>query len=299
MDAALTILAPTHDRPDVLDLVWPSWLKQSGIREIVVVNDGSAKDYTSVFARISEACRSRDVRFVPINNKTRMGAPAAKNLGLKCCTSDEILTTDDDIVLPDDVTSLCRQQRLKVGSNSIIGPRVIYLQDGELEASALHRSNQDTSEYFNRRSLTLVPWACAEDGRSFPFVTAVALWPRSVFARGLRYYEGYGGNGYREETDPQLAAQSEFGCKVYLASNAYCFHLAPAIAYANRSGQRRGGVLWFEYWVARNNFIFLWRHGAFLHLMHGINPYSAWISLLMERLSFRRLVKFFARRTRQ
>ncbi|TXG76609.1 glycosyltransferase [Patescibacteria group bacterium] len=291
MAPTLTILAPTHDRPEVLARVWPTWMEQQGLAEIVIVDDGSTQDYREVFREMSEVCTARSVSLKVLRCDERLGAPAAKNLGLNHCTSQEILTTDDDILLPNSMVAFCREERPQLTTPVIVGPRVIYLRDGETEEAALARANQDTSEFFNYRSLTLTPWVNTDTVQAFPFVTAVALWPAELFKRGLRYYEGYGGNGYREETDPQLAAGSDYSALVFLAPHAVCFHLSPSMAYAKRGGQRRGNRLWFEFWVHYNNAIFLARNRDAIKKL-GLNGYSCWTSLVRDRLGMKKIIKY-------
>lgn len=229
MATTLTLLAPTHDRPEVLARVWPSWLRQDGISEIVIVNDGSKRVYDRVFADIASACEARNVTLKVIKTPKRLGAPAAKNAGLSECTCDEILTTDDDIELPDDMVAKCRKDRPSVNGPVLVGPRVVYLRDGETHAAALERARQEKQPFFDMKKLILCAWAHPGAVTEYPFVTAVALWPAELFRQGLRFHEGYGGNGYREETDPQLMAAQKFGAKVYLIPDAHCFHLPPAL----------------------------------------------------------------------
>jgi glycosyltransferase involved in cell wall biosynthesis len=267
-------------------------MEQQGLAEIVIVDDGSTQDYREVFREMSAACTERSISLKVLRSDERRGAPAAKNLGLEHCTSQEILTTDDDILLPKSMVAYCREERPQLTTPVIVGPRVIYLKDGESEDAALARANQDTSAYFNYQSLILTPWVNTGTVQAFPFVTAVALWPAELFQRGLRYYEGYGGNGYREETDPQMAACSDFAATVFLVPHAACFHLPPSLAYANRSGQRRGNRIWFEFWVHYNNFIFVNRFRNRLLLAFNIRPMRAWLTLLINRLSPARIAKY-------
>jgi len=295
MAPTLTILAPTHDRPEVLARVWPTWMEQQGLAEIVIVDDGSTKDYQEVFREMSDACTARSICLKVLRNNERRGAPAAKNRGLEHCTSQEILTTDDDILLQKSMVTYCREERPQLSTPVIVGPRVIYLKDGESEDAALARANQDTSKYFNYRSLTLTPWVNTGEVKAFPFVTAVALWPAYLFKRGLRYYEGYGGNGYREETDPQLAACADYSAQIFLVPNALCFHLPPSLAYANRSGQRRGNRLWFEFWVHYNNAIFINRNRNAIKKL-SLAGYSCWISMIRDRLGIKKVLKYFSRK---
>ncbi|WP_374316794.1 glycosyltransferase family 2 protein [Aquabacterium sp.] len=288
MAPTLTILAPTHNRPDVLEKVWPTWLEQEGLAEIVVVDDGSTEPYSAVFNQLSDACKANRIVLRVIRNDTRLGAPAAKNRGLLHCTSDEVLTTDDDILLPPDMVRLCRAGKPIDDRPTIVGPRVIYLLDDEQPDAAIARANAEKRAFFNYKDLTLTPWSNPGKVREYPFVTAVALWPRSLFERGLTFHEGYGGNGYREETDPQLAARASHAAAVFLVPDAVCFHLPLSIAYAKKGGQRRGSRLWFEYWVHRNNATFLNRHREILHSF-GISVFGSWVHLIQNRIGPRKI----------
>jgi glycosyltransferase involved in cell wall biosynthesis len=280
----LTILAPTHNRPDVLQRVWPTWVVQQGLKEIVVVDDGSTVDYTSVFADLAERCKRMDIALKVLRLSKRVGAPAARNAGLAACTSEEVFTTDDDVVFAPDMIERCREERPQRELPVIVGPRVIYLRDGETEEQADARSRADTQPYFRASDLTLTPWVDPGRALRMPFVTALTLWPRSLFVDGLRYCEEYGGNGYREETDPQVQAQARFGAEVYLTPSARSFHLPPAIAYSKAGGQRRGGRLWFEYWVHRNNARFLKRNAEPIWRLTSRSAVACWFSLASSRV---------------
>jgi glycosyltransferase involved in cell wall biosynthesis len=264
---------------------------QQNLVEIVIVDDGSTQDYRDVFDEMRAACIVRGISLKLLRNEKRRGAPAAKNLGLGHCTSEEVLTTDDDILLPADMVARCRADRPQQADPVIVGPRVIYLKDGETEDEALARANRDCSAYFNYRSLILTPWVNTGTVQAFPFVTAVALWPADLFRRGLRYHEGYGGNGYREETDPQLAASSDFSATVFLVPGAICFHLPPSLAYAKQGGQRRGNRFWYEFWVHYNNAKFLFRNREAIKKMK-LSTFLSWINLFRDRFSVKKIVNY-------
>ncbi len=293
----LAIVVPTYNRPKVLQLVWRSWLEQQGLEEIIVINDGSESDYSAVFSEIAEACSARKIRFKVVTMMQRVGAPAARNAGIAECNSSEILTTDDDIILGPDMVKACRDGKQGMeGHGVIIGARVIYVKDGETVQQAKARSDSDEKPYFCPSTLTIRPWARGSgEIQQLPFVSAVALWPRALFQAGLRYFEGYGGNGYREETDPQIVAQKRFSARVYLAPDAVCYHLPPSQAYSEKSGQRRGGLIWFEWWVFRNNALFLRRHADWLLASLGIKIITAQLALLKLRFAPARLLRLVDR----
>lgn len=286
--ASVSLLVPTYNRADVIARIWKSWLALRGLTQIVLVDDGSSQDYQPLLQELRAAAYSQNVELVYLKRDAREGSPAAKNEGLAHCTGDYIITTDDDITLaPDMAETLIEAARAK-GPNAVIGARVVYRKDGESEEQALARSRQDRSEYFNPKGLTLVPWAEHAELVRTPFVTAVALWPAHLFKAGLRYFTGYGGNGYREETDPQLSAQSQYGATIWYCAPAICYHLPPAQAYGQKSGQRRGGILWYEYWVVRNNVTFLRRHGQWMKTAWGLPPVATFFGLLKERVGLKR-----------
>jgi glycosyltransferase involved in cell wall biosynthesis len=285
---SLTILVPTHDRAPVLARVWHTWLAQSGIVQVVIVDDGSRMDYASVFAELRAACEARAIELVVVRLEQRVGAPAARNAGLVRCTGDEILTTDDDILLGEGMVEACRRQRPESAGPVIVGSRVIYLRDDESHEAADARSRCDPRAYFRREDLTLVPWVDPGRPIDVPFVTAIALWPRVLFDRGLRYCEAYGGNGFREETDPQIAAQTGFGARVVLANEARAFHLPLSLAYAQGGGQRRHGRMWFEAWALRNNLRFVRRHARYLRERIARPPLACAASLAWSRLGWPR-----------
>lgn len=280
---SISLLVPTYNRADVIARIQDSWMELRGLSQLVLVDDGSTQDYGPLVASLKEAGKAKGVEVVYLKSATREGSPAAKNKGLAYCTGNFILTTDDDITLdPDMAINLLAAGKHK-GPKAVMGARVVYRKDGESEEEALRRAQLDHSTYFNARGLTVVPWSEQVEPVRTPFVTAVALWPADLFKQGLRYFTEYGGNGYREETDPQLTAQSTYGASVWYCANAICYHLPPSQAYGQKSGQRRGGWLWYEYWVMKNNVTFLRRHGKWLKNDWNISPTMAFMGLAWDR----------------
>lgn len=218
------------------------------------------------------------------------GAPAARNRGILECLGEEILTVDDDIILADDLVRTCRLFRPS-GKSVVTGPKVIYLRDGETTTQAIERTKPDASlPYMDMGRLLLTPWA--GDGKAIrvPFITSIALWPRDLFQKGLRYFEGYEGNGFREETDPQVQAQMRYEASVYLIPASFCFHLPLALAYADGGGQRRHGILWYEYWAIRNNAVFWMRNRKFLEEQWNVCSLRSQMKFVWHRLHVRRLI---------
>lgn len=285
----ISLLIPTYNRADVIERIWESWFALQGVTQIVLVDDGSDQDYCALVRKLEAHAQQCGIAFVYLKRSSRDGSPVAKNEGLAQCTGDYIITTDDDITLASDMALELLKQAAAKGPRAIIGARVVYRRNGESEQDALVRSQQDTSGYFNPAGLTIVPWAEHKIAIRTPFVTAVAMWPAVLFKEGLRYFVDYGGNGYREETDPQLTAQSQFQATIWYWAGAICYHLPPNQAYGQKSGQRRGGLLWYEYWVIRNNWTFLRRHHAWLKREWNVSAVTTFLGLINQRVGYPRV----------
>lgn len=294
---SVTILVPTHNRPHTLSKIWQSWL-QPGVSGVVIINDGSTLSYTKIFAELRRGCADSGIPVTIVTNDQRQGAPAARNKGLEFVQTPYLVTVDDDITLAPNMVSTLLEKAKNI-SNSIQGAKVVYLKDHDTEESALEtalKGSGDPSSYCSFPEMTICAWYNSPIDLKVPFVTAVACWPTDLFKKGLRYHERYGGNGFREETDPQIQASKEFGTEIYYVPSAICYHLPPRLAYMGKSGQRRGGLLWFEYWAFRNNLHFFQRHGAYFKARYGVTPLAGVLSMLWARVGLPRLLKLVKRK---
>lgn len=180
---------------------------------------------------------------------SRKGAAAARNVGIENSSGDFLLFSDDDILLCDDFVERAVQKLAELSAD-ILGGRVIPPERA--------RANE-RRRVFNW--LTLRGYFDVDTGEAveLPFVSAVALWRRWIFESGVRFDEGYRGNGYREETSAQIFA-SRLGARIVYSPDLLAWHLRPK----GRSGQWRGSRLWWYFWAVRNNYRFLKKEYGFL-----------------------------------
>ena len=83
---AVSVVIPTHDRPDLLLRAVASVLAQTVTDlEVVVVDDGSARPV-----------EVHDDRVTVLRHDTALGAPAARNTGVAASTGDVVAFLDDD-----------------------------------------------------------------------------------------------------------------------------------------------------------------------------------------------------------
>jgi len=97
-----SIIIPTYNRPDLLKRAVKSVLVQTYENyELIVVNDGSTKQYDKVLTLFSE---NKSLRYFYINNS---GPSAARNFGIDVANGEFVcFLDDDDEFLPDHLQTI-------------------------------------------------------------------------------------------------------------------------------------------------------------------------------------------------
>ena len=239
-------MVPTFNRAPALRANLGVMLALEGVGEVVVVDDGSTDETVQVCAEFN------DGRIKLVRHPRNLGVAAARNSGVDAAAGSWILFGEDDCRFPSNYATVMRgeSERLAV---DIVGAPVLHIAGTDDEVAAFaarapRRSrppSMDESNVFPLRAIRT------------PFLPAPVLVRRTVFDR-IRFYEGYRSNGYREETDFFVqAARSGFQC--LLTPETYCYQID-----SWSGGQHHSSPLRYEYWVLRNNWRFLRRHGSWL-----------------------------------
>ncbi len=100
---------------------------------------------------------------------------------------------------------------------------------------------------------------------------------------GIGFHEVYEGNAFREETDPQIKL-TLMGGKIDYCSDCICFHLPHEVL--GNSGQRKKGLLWYEYWAIKNNFIFLRRYEDYFKQESHASILTMQLNFIYYRVQF-------------
>jgi GT2 family glycosyltransferase len=266
VSSSISIVMPTYNRASALRVTLPHLLGVQGIAEIVVVDDASADETSDVLRA------ARDPRLRVIRHETRRGAPAARNTGIAEAGGDWILFGEDDCLLPPD-HALVLRQAAEVAEADIVSAPWLNAPESRREQSL----DEGRAAPAARIGLDTHPSTFPAEPVRTPFLPALALVRRRVFD-SVGFFEGYGGNAYREETDFFVSA----------ARLGYVCVLTPATA-SFQAGQWPGGQrtsrLRYEYWVWRNNRLFLRRHGAWLRDQRYIrSTATAELGFLVARL---------------
>lgn len=241
----VSMVLPTHDRAAALRDTMPSLLAVRGVGEIVVVDDASTDDTIAYVRGLG------DPRVRVIERAQRGGAPAARNDGIGATDAEWVVFGEDDVRFPPDYVEVLLAEAAAHGAQIVGAPWLLVFDTpleqavAEAKAHAVGRVVLDQVMRFPSRPLET------------PFLPAVVLVHRSVFDAGVRFDDGYRGNGFREETDFFISAMRA-GFKVVYTPATFSYQLR------RWTGGQMMGRARYESWVVRNNHRFLKLHGAWL-----------------------------------
>jgi GT2 family glycosyltransferase len=220
----------------------PALLALTDVMEVVVVDDGS-RDGTADFL-----AQQRDPRLSIVTHVTAGGQPAARNSGSAAASGTWVLFGEDDCWFPPDYATVLGRVARSLDVDVVGAPWLNLPTYGDRETSPRTATAG--------AALSAHPSLIPEETVETPFIPATALVRRSVID-DLGFDTGYRGNAYREETDFFVRA----------VRRGYRCVLTPATA-SYQLGQWTGGAriprLRYEYWLLRNNWRFLRRHGRWL-----------------------------------
>ncbi len=250
----VSIIIPTYNRAPLIENAIRSCLEiEYENLEVVIVNDGSTDNTESIVKKMN------DTRIKYIRHENRMGAPKTKADGIRHSTGQYILFGEDDVLYDPEYLNrlmICMTRN----KADIVAGRIIYLNSNEDRKDAVERWNRVKKPLIDMRMIGGNFSIKVDEDTEVPFVHALYLTKKKIFD-SISYDENYLGNGYREETDPQISAL-KMGFKIVFCPNAICYHL-PRIESIG-GGQHHMRKLSFLYWTFKNNKYFLKKHYSFL-----------------------------------
>ena len=251
---SISIVIPTYNRSETLKKVISSYLSQKGVKEILIVNDGST-DNTDEFIN---SLKKKQPKIQYIEHQQNRGSPAARNTGVKHSSGRYILFGEDDVILADNYASQLLQCSKKTGAD-ILGGRGVFPYPDESFEEAIARADRFEGDLINKRFLKGNYLKRVSDDVPIVFLHACVLVKKKLFDE-ISYDEEYRGNAYREESDFCVEA-GERGYKVYFCPHTMFFHLPHKVI---AGGERSRGVLSYRYWVLKNTHRFLKKHYPYL-----------------------------------
>jgi len=225
MSLAISVILPTHDRPDGLRRAVDSILAQTRLpEEIVVVNDGSCEipgELAGQAAAAGVSFRS-ERRQVP-------SLPASRNRGAELAAGDVLAFLEDDVVVPPDY--LARLAALyeadRAGLVAGIGARVVEAGRESVtrrawDFLAVAMGVAQWSPRVRAARYARLPPALAGRLRSAPRLSGGAMSVRRTVAMSHRFTEAF--SGYATGEDREFSFRVGRVCPLFLATELAVLH---------------------------------------------------------------------------
>jgi len=273
----VSIVIPTYNRARLIREVLPSYLLQ-GCAEIVIVDDASNPQVQ---------VESRDSATVTIiRTARRQQQPRSRMNGARHATQEFLFFGEDDAYLsPGCISSLLSW--LERGTADIVAPQWITTRSLPSDpprppagAPAWQTADVIDPTYFRIFCSDRIP----QTPIPVPWLHTTALMRQRVVLE-LGFDPAYRGNAYREETDFYLRAHRS-GIKLAYVPGPPAFHYKGSLnTGGGQHGRNLKSFLWYEYWVARNNYYFLRKHRRALELEgRRTHPFSETTHMMCSRM---------------
>lgn len=205
----LSVVIPTYQRRDSLEVVLPSLLQQSfpaDDYELLLCDAGS----TDGTKELVEALQDARLKFLPGPNAGRSGA---RNRGVRAAAGDLILFTDADIIADPELLAEHWASHQKFPGDAVVGCEVQV--DSLQQYEAYHKAPQDHARHNPKREL--LPWHY--------FLTGNASATKADLLRVGIFDESFTGYGHE---DLELGYRlQKAGCRLRYRAQAVNYHWHP------------------------------------------------------------------------
>lgn len=281
----ISIIIPTYNRPETLKRVLPSYFLQKQVKELIVIDDASTRDYKAAVAFAKEEASKYQVDFIYYKNSKKLGAAGSRNIGISKASGELILWGEDDAFLSSDYTEVLIP---KIKNKEIVFGNIYYGIVPEMPESKkreiITQNENRLKDVFDYRLFEGYYGKKNTSDIEVPFGHALIMLPASAY-ENCRYFEEYGGNGYREESDAQVQLKIK-GYKIIFTSETCCYHL-PHSQTEMQSGQHTMPRFCYEFYKIKNTFIFYNRFYAYFKSQYHIKSTKTELKLYFIRKVFR------------
>lgn len=285
----ISVIIPTYNRASVLSKTLPSYIHQKNVNEIIIVDDNSTDNTFEVIEDCINHNEKEQISIRYLKHSHHRGAAEARLTGITEAKNQYIVFGEDDVIFDKNYIQSLYNDMEKTNAD-IIGGRIILLNDGESYDGGIRRCNglkKPIIEYDKLRGNFEINLPGPTE---VPFVHACFLAKKEIYSE-ITYDTNFPGNGYREETDPQISALKT-GKKIIYTPNAFCYHLPRSMT---STGGQRMNVLLYSFWTIKNNIYFLKKHYFFLAHKYELKPYNSMIIDTVLHPFKRMLIKMWRR----
>jgi GT2 family glycosyltransferase len=250
---AVFVGIPSYNRARVLGLCLRSFLGSKLVRGFIVVADAASASEAELYVKAIKEVEDAGFEVIHDVRVGRRGSVKARNQVLDIArenlADDVLVLYDDDYIYPGDKTLVNALQWLRNDSVGIVGGRVVNLRrrkvDPDFALNVPHLADTLT------RITGFIILNTKHGPREVEYTTPLMMMNTKVLSKGIRYDEGYGGTGYREESDLQRQVR-ELGYKIIFEPKFYTYHLA-----VEQGGNRYSDLEDRMYWKWRNHTYFM------------------------------------------
>lgn len=275
----IDVVMPTYNRLESLRTVIDSYICQSNLGFIIIVDDASTENIAQ-FAHELEQKHPGKIIYHRIQRKTT--TPDVRNIGVGLSKNEYVFMGEDDVILPPDHFEVLINNMSKYGADIIAGRR-IYLRTGQTFEEAVSIANRDHRPIFVRKPFEGYFERFVGTATEVLYLHANVLIKRSVFDKVV-YDPKYIGNAFREETDFLLRA-NDAGFHLWLIPDTLSYHLKNT--NLNKSGGARKNRFVYEFQVWVNNFRFFIKNKNIFYKKYNVkNIYLFALSTVIFRYTY-------------
>ena len=276
----ISVIIPTYNRASVLSKTLPSYINQKNVDEIIIVDDNGTDNTFEVIEDCINHYKKEQISIRYIRHSRHKGAAEARLTGITEAKNRYIVFGEDDVIFDTNYVQALYNDMEETNAD-IIGGRLILLNDGESYDDGIQRYNESKKPVIDYNKLWGNFGVNVPGPIGVPFVHACFLAKKEIYSE-ITYDTNFPGNGYREETDPQISAL-KIGKKIIYTPNAFCYHLPRSMA---STGGQRMNALQYGYWSIRNNIYFLKKHYPFLAHKYEMKSYNSMVLDTVLKTSF-------------
>lgn len=267
----ISVIIPTYNRASVLSKTLPSYINQKNVDEIIIVDDNGTDNTFEVIEDFINHYKEEQISIRYIRHSRHKGAAEVRLTGITEAKNRYVVFGEDDVIFDTNYVQALYDDMEETNAD-IIGGRIILLKDGESYDGGIRRYNELEMPVMDYSNLWGNFGVNVPGPAEVPFVHACFLAKKEIYSE-ITYDTNFPGNGYREETDPQISAL-KIGKKIIYTPNAICYHLPRSMT---STGGQRMNALRYGYWTIRNNIYFLKKHYSFLAHKYELNSYNSMV----------------------
>lgn len=251
----ISVIIPTYNRSHTLLKVLDSFFVQKHLLEIILVDDASTENLAEILRPFTVKYPNIPLRL--IRNEKQSGAAYSRKRGLSAANGEYILFADDDLFLEENYTEVCLR-KIQENKGSLVSGRLIYRLPNENIQHAIKRFGFGNPKIkpFDKWRFRINTEAHFVNDLMPPFYHAVYLCKKSVI-KSIEIDPYYSrGNGFREETDPQMSLAAK-GERALVTNETHVIHMHLSEV---KSGGQRVNRLFRFYWTIFYTNYFLKKH---------------------------------------